>query len=202
MIHFYRINKFLLIFLFFLNSCSSVPKYPQNACKIFGEKYSYLKYSRVASKKWNVPISSILAVINKESSFKRFAKPKRKKLFKIIPYRRPSSSLGFSQAVNKTWDLYKKENNKPIALRISFKNSSDFIGWYFWKTNKINKVSLKDTRNMYLNYYLGWAAYKNKAYEKDRKAIILAKNVEKQAKIYKNQLRECKSILNKNYIIF
>ena len=192
---------YFIVFLF-LASCSSVPKYPQNACKIFGEKYSYLKYSRAASKKWNVPISSILAVINKESGFRRFAKPKRTKLFKIIPYRRPSSSLGFSQAVNKTWDLYKEENNKPMALRISFKNSSDFIGWYFWKTNKINKVSLKDTRNMYLNYYLGWAAYKNKAYEKDRKAIIFAKNVEKQAKIYKNQLRECKSILNKNYIIF
>ena len=198
------LNKNFIYFFvfFFLVSCSSVPKYPQNACKIFGEKYSYLKYSRAASKKWNVPISSILAVINKESGFRRFAKPERTKIFKIIPYRRPSSSLGYSQAINKTWDLYKKENNKPIALRISFKNSSDFIGWYFWKTNKINKVSLKDTRNMYLNYYLGWAAYKNKAYEKDKKAIILAKNVEKQAKIYNNQLRECKSVLNKNYIIF
>jgi len=195
-------NFIYFIVFIFLVSCSSVPKYPQNACKIFGEKYFYLKYTRAASKKWNVPISSILAVINKESGFKRFAKPKRTKIFKIIPYRRPSSSLGFSQAVNKTWELYKKENNKPIALRISFKNSSDFIGWYFWKTNKINKVSLKDTRNMYLNYYLGWGAYKNKAYEKDRKAIIFAKSVEKQAKIYKIQLQECKSILNKNYIIF
>ena len=195
-------NFIYFIVFFFLVSCSSVPKYPQNACKIFGEKYSYLKYSRAASKKWNVPISSILAVINKESGFRRFAKPKRTKIFKIIPYRRPSSSLGFSQAVNKTWDLYKKENNKPVAMRISFKNSSDFIGWYFWKTNKINKVSLRDTRNMYLNYYLGWAAYKNKAYQNNKKAIIFAKSVEKQAKIYKNQLRECKSILNKSYIIF
>ena len=195
-------NFIYLIVFFFLVSCSSVPKYPENACKIFGEKYTYLKYSRAASKKWGAPISSILAVINKESGFRRFAKPRRTKLFKVIPYRRPSSSLGFSQAVNKTWDLYKKENDKPVALRISYKHSSDFVGWYFWKTNKINKVSLKDTRNMYLNYYLGWTAYKNKAYEKDRKAIILAKNVEKQAKIYKNQLRECKSILNKNYIIF
>ena len=159
------LNKNFIYFIvfIFIASCSSVPKYPQNACKIFGEKYSYLKYSRAASKKWNVPISSILAVINKESGFRRFAKPKRTKIFKIIPYRRPSSSLGFSQAVDKTWDLYKKENNKPIALRISFKNSSDFIGWYFWKTNKINKVSLEDTRKMYLNYYLGWGAYKNKA---------------------------------------
>ena len=195
-------NFIYFIIFIFLVSCSSVPKYPQNACKIFGEKYFYLKYSRAASKKWNVPISSILAVINKESGFRRFAKPRRTKLFKIIPYRRPSSSFGFSQAVNKTWDLYKKENNRPIALRMSFKNSSDFIGWYFWKTNKINKVSLKDTRNMYLNYYLGWTAYKKKAYQNDKKAIIFAMSVEKQAKIYKSQLRECKSVLNKSYIIF
>ena len=75
MIHFYKINKFVLTLLFFLSACSSVPKHPQNACKIFGEKYFYLKYSRAASKKWGVPISSILAVINKESVFKSFAKP-------------------------------------------------------------------------------------------------------------------------------
>ncbi len=117
MIHFYKISKLFLILLFFLSACSSIPKYPQNACKIFGEKYFYLKYTRASSKKWGVPISSILAVINKESSFKRFAKPKRTKLCKIIPYRRPSSSLGFSQAVNKTWDLYKKENKTPNPHR-------------------------------------------------------------------------------------
>ena len=198
------LNRNLIFFFifFFIASCSSVPKYPQNACEIFGEKYFYLKYTRAASKKWGVPISSILAVINKESGFKRFAKPKKLKIFKIIPYRRPSSSLGFSQAVNKTWDLYKKENNKPAALRISYKSSSDFIGWYFWKANKINKVSLNNIRDLYLNYYLGFSAYKNKAYQTDKKAIIYAKSVEKQAKIYKSQLLECKSILNKSYIIF
>ena len=47
-----------------------------------------------------------------------------------------------------------------------------------------------------------WEAYKNKAYKTDKKAIIFAKNVERQAKIYKNQLQECKSILKKSYIIF
>ena len=195
-------NLIYFIIFFFIASCSSVPKYPQNACKIFGEKYFYLKYSRAASKKWGAPISSILAVINRESGFKRFAKPKRTRLFKIIPYRRPSTSLGFSQAVDKTWDLYKKENNKLAALRISFSSSSDFVGWYFWKTNKINKISFTNTRDMYLNYYLGWGAYKNKTYRTDKKAIIFAKSVEKQAKIYKSQLQECKSVLNKSYIIF
>ena len=42
----------------------------------------------------------------------------------------------------------------------------------------------------------------NKAYENDKKAIIFAKRVEEQAKIYKHQLRNCKSVLNKSYIIF
>ena len=196
-------NLIYSIIFFFLVSCSSVPKYPQNACKIFGEKYFYLKYTRAASKKWGVPISSILAVINKESGFKRFAKPKRTKLFKIIPYRRPSSSFGFSQAVDKTWELYKTENEKPTALRISFKSSVDFVGWYFWKTNKINKISLNNAYSLYLNYYLGWGNYAKKTYKTDRKAIIFAKSVEKQSKIYKNQLRECqKSLDKKKYIIF
>ena len=197
-----RKNKLLFLFIFFLISCSSIPKYPQNACKIFGEKYFYLKYTRAASKKWGVPISTILAVINKESGFRRFAKPPRHKIFKIVPYRRQSSSFGFSQAITSSWDLYKKENNKPLALRISYRSASDFVAWYLWKANKINNVSLKNTRALYLNYYLGFSAYKNKTYRTDKKSIILAKNVEKQAKIYKNQLQECKSILNKSYIIF
>ena len=195
-------NLNYLIIFFFLVSCSSVPKYPQNACKIFGEKYFYLKHTRAASKKWGVPISTILAVINKESGFRRFAKPPRYKIFKIVPYRRPSSSFGFSQAITSSWDLYKKENNKPLALRISYRSASDFVAWYLWKANKINNVSLKNTRDLYLNYYLGFSAYKNKAYRTDKKALIFAKGVEKQAKIYKNQLQECKSILNKSYIIF
>ena len=41
------------------------------------------------------------------------------------------------------------------------------------------------------------------AYKKDKKSIILAKNVEKQSKIYRNQLKECqKSLDRKKYIIF
>ncbi|GIS77447.1 MAG: hypothetical protein CM1200mP13_08060 [Candidatus Pelagibacterales bacterium] len=34
-----------------------------------------------------------------ESDFDWLAKPPRQKIFKIIPYKRPSSSLGYSQAV-------------------------------------------------------------------------------------------------------
>ena len=198
------LNKTLIYFLifFFIASCSSVPKYPQNACKIFGENYLWYKSAKKSSKKYGAPIYIILAFVNKESGFNRWAKPKRTKLFKIIPYKRPSSSFGYSQAVKKTWELYKKETNNPLALRTRFKDSVMFIGWYMSKTNTINKIPLNDSYRQYLNYYLGWGNYAKKVYKIDKKAIIFAKSVEKQSKIYKSQLTECQKNLNKKYIIF
>ena len=202
MIHFYKINKFILVILFFLTACSTVPKYPQNACKIFGQNYLWYKSIKKSSKTYDVPIYIILAFVNKESSFNRWAKPPRTKLFKIIPYKRPSSSFGYSQAVNKTWELYKNETNSPLALRTRFKDSVMFIGWYISKTNKINKIPKNDSYRQYLNYYLGWGSYAKKIYKTDKKAIILAKNVQKQAKVYKSQLAQCQKGLNNKYIIF
>tara|TARA_B100000427_G_C15318639_1_gene511453 strand:+ start:69 stop:680 length:612 start_codon:yes stop_codon:yes gene_type:complete len=203
MIHFYKINKLLLFFLFFIiTSCSSVPKYPQNACKIFGENYLWYKSAKKSSDTYGAPIHIILAIVNKESGFNRWAKPKRHKLFKIIPYKRPSSSFGYSQAVNKTWELYKTETNSPLALRTRFKDSVMFIGWYMNKTKKTNNISMNDAYRQYLNYYLGWGNYSKKVYKSDKNAIIYAKKVEKQSNIYKNQLKECQSSLNNKYIIF
>ena len=183
-------------------SCSSVPKYPENACKIFGQNYLWYKSVKKSSDKYGAPIHIILAIVNKESAFNRWAKPKRKKLFKIIPYKRPSSSFGYSQAVNKTWELYKTETNNPLALRARFKDSVMFIGWYMNKTKNTNNISMNDAYRQYLNYYLGWGNYSKKIYKTDKKAIIYAKKVEKQSNIYKNQLKECQSSLNNKYIIF
>jgi len=202
-IHFYKINKFFLLLLFFIvASCSSVPKYPQNACKIFEENYFWYKSAKKSSETYGATIYMILAFVNKESGFNRWAKPKRQKLFKIIPYKRPSSSFGYSQAVKKTWELYKNETNSPLALRTRFKDSVMFIGWYIKKTNKINKIPLTDSYRQYLNYYLGWGNYSKKFYKTDKEAIIYAKIVEKQSNLYKNQLKKCQKNLNNKYIIF
>ena len=199
------LNKNLIYFIifFFIASCSSFPKYPQNACKIFGQNYLWYKSAKKSSETYGVSIHIILAFVNKESGFNRWARPKRNKLFKIIPYKRPSSSFGYSQAVNKTWDLYKIETDSPLALRTRFKDSVMFIGWYMNKTHKINKIPFNDSYRQYLNYYLGWGNYTNKTYKSDKKAIIFAKSVQKQSNIYRNQLKECqKNLDRKKYIIF
>ena len=90
-----------------------------------------------------LPIYIQLAFIKKESDFNWLAKPPRKKIFKIVPFKRPSSSFGYSQAVKGTWEQYKRETNNPLATRARFKDSVDFIGWYINKTNKLLKYQKK-----------------------------------------------------------
>ena len=200
-----KIKIKLLYFVIFslLVSCNSIPKNVENACSIFSERYLWYKHAKKSSEKYDVPIHIILAFVNKESGFDRYARPKRTKLFKIIPYKRPSSSLGYSQAVKKTWEQYKNETNSPLAMRTRFKDSVMFIGWYISKTHKVNKIPLNDSYRQYLNYYLGWGNYAQKVYKTDKKAIIFAKSVQKQSNIYRKQLKKCqKSLDRKKYIIF
>ena len=142
-----------------------------------------------------------LAFIKMESDFDWLAKPPRHKLFKVIPYKRPSSSFGYSQAVKGTWKQYKKENNRPLATRARFKDSVDFIGWYTNKTSKILKISKKDVFKQYIAYHEGWGNYKN--YKNNNKIILIAKKVKNQSDRYKKQLSDCKNKLDrKRYIIF
>tara|TARA_B100000575_G_scaffold208232_1_gene169541 strand:+ start:31 stop:630 length:600 start_codon:yes stop_codon:yes gene_type:complete len=195
------INKFLIIIIFLLNGCSSIPKNTASSCSIFDEKYLWYKHTKKVEKKWGTPIYIQLAIIKMESDFDWLAKPARKKIFKVIPFKRPSSSFGYSQAVKGTWKQYKEETGNKLATRARFKDSVDFIGWYTNKTETILKISKKDAFKQYLAYHEGWGNFKN--YKKNKKVIGLAKKVEKQSNIYKKQLLNCQNSLNKNkYIIF
>jgi hypothetical protein len=198
----FLIKKSLIFFIiFFLSACSSIPKNASNSCSIFEEKYLWYKHAKKTEKKWGTPVYLQLAIIKMESSFDRFAKPPRQKLFKVVPYKRPSSSFGYSQAVKGTWKQYKEETGNKYATRTRFKDSVDFIGWYTNKTEKILKVSKKDAFRQYIAYHEGWGNYKN--YKNNKKVINLAKRVEKQSNIYKQQLTECKNSLSTSkYIIF
>ncbi len=195
-----RIILLLSIFVFNV-SCSSVPKNTNSSCEIFQERYLWYKYAKATHEKWGAPIHLQLAFIKKESDFNWLAKPPRKKIFKVIPFKRPSSSFGYSQAVKGTWEQYKRETDSPLATRARFKDSVDFIGWYIHKSNKLLKIPKNDAYRQYLAYYKGWGDYKN--YSKDSKAIIYARSVKEISKKYRKQLTICSKNLNKKrYIIF
>ena len=194
-------TNFLLIILFIVSSCSSIPSNTSNSCSIFEERYLWYKHVKKSEQKWGTPIYLQLAIIKMESGFDWLAKPPRKKIFKVIPYKRLSSSFGYSQAVKGTWQQYKNETGNKLARRTRFKDSVDFIGWYTSKSEKILKISKEDVFRQYIAYHEGWGNYKN--YKKNEKIINLAKRVEKQSNIYKKQLSDCKNSLSaRKYIIF
>ena len=196
-----NLNSFILIFFLILSSCSSIPKNTADSCSIFSERYLWYKYAKKTEKKWGTPIYIQLAIIKMESDFDWLAKPERTKIFKIIPYKRPSSSFGYSQAVKGTWKQYKSETGNKLATRTRFKDSVDFIGWYTNKTEKLLKISKKDAFKQYIAYHEGWGNYKN--YRKKQKVILLAKKVKIQSNKYRSQLKKCEKKLNrKKYIIF
>jgi hypothetical protein len=196
-----NLSNFIIIFFLILNSCSSIPKNTTDGCSIFSERYLWYKYAKKTEKKWGTPIYLQLAIIKMESDFDWLAKPDRTKIFKVIPYRRPSSSFGYSQAVKGTWKQYKNETGNKLATRTRFKDSVDFIGWYTNKTEKLLKISKNDTFKQYIAYHEGWGNYKN--YKKKQKVILLAKKVKVQSDKYRSQLKKCEKKLNrKKYIIF
>ena len=197
-----NLSSLVVIFFFFIiSACSSIPKNTSDGCSIFSERYLWYKHAKKAEKKWGTPIYIQLAFIKMESDFDWLARPKRLKIFKVIPYKRPSSSLGYSQAVEGTWKQYKDETNNKLATRTRFKDSVDFIGWYTNKTEKLLKISKKDVFRQYIAYHEGWGNYKK--YKEKPKIILLAKKVQQQSNKYKNQLNKCSKSLNrKKYIIY
>jgi len=194
-------NLIIYIFLgILLSGCVSIPRNVTNACDIFSEKYFWFKSVLKTEKKWGAPIELQMAIIKKESSFDWLAKPERTKIFKIIPWKRPSSSFGYSQAVKGTWEMYKQDTGNNLALRTRFKDSSDFIGWYVHNTNKKLRIGKKDYYRQYLAYHEGWGGYRD--YKKKPNVVSYAREVSTQAKKYKKQLRKCKSQLDRNKFIF
>ena len=194
-------NIFLILLTISISASSSIPQNTSNSCSIFNERYMWYKHTKKTEEKWGTPIYIQLAIIKMESDFDWLAKPARQKIFKIIPFKRPSSSFGYSQAVKGTWEQYKNETGNKLARRTRFKDSVDFIGWYTNKTESILKISKKDAFRQYLAYHEGWSDYKN--YKNNQKVIVLAQKVKKQSNKYKAQLQDCQKRLNKNkYIIF
>ena len=205
MLNFKRFFVFFTYLSFLLlQGCVSAPSHAQNACSIFDEKYFWFKAAKKSSKKWNVPIATLMSIINQESAFKQYAKPPRKKLLGFIPLlTRESSSLGYSQATKGSWEHYKKITGKKFVTRIRFKDSVDFVGFYIDQANKELGISKKDTFSHYLAYHEGMNGFRKKTYKTKTKLLKTAGRVEKQAQTYNKQLSKCMSKLDRNkYILF
>ena len=93
------------------------PANTEDACAIFREKRGWFDDCRDAYERWGVPISVQLAIVHQESRFQAKARPPRRKILWIFPGPRPSSAFGYSQALDGTWDEYRKNGGRRGADR-------------------------------------------------------------------------------------
>ncbi len=188
---------FSLIFLFIISCTTIEPYMSADSCILFNEKKNWYKATKKSYDKWGAPISLQLAIVRQESSFKQFAKPKRKKILGIIPGSRPSTAFGYAQVTNPTWDWYKSRVGNKNASRANFYDIADFIGWYIEESYKTLGISKKDAFNQYLAYHEGQGGWKKKSYNSKKWLIEAAKNVEINTNKYNTQLKQCENQLNK-----
>ncbi|MBT3777368.1 MAG: transglycosylase SLT domain-containing protein [Pelagibacteraceae bacterium] len=193
-----RLLKLVSILFIFVIACTSNQQInTADSCIIFDQKKNWYKATKKSYEKWETPIALQLAIINQESSFNQFAKPERKKFLGIFPGSRPSTAFGYAQVTNPTWEWYKTKTGNNNASRANFSDVTDFIGWYTTQSKNIIGISKKDFYNQYLAYHEGQGGWKKKSYLKKKWLIEVAKNVERNAKMYNNQLKDCENSLNR-----
>ncbi|MCF6807464.1 hypothetical protein L3V79_03560 [Thiotrichales bacterium 19S9-12] len=183
---------FLSYFTLLLAGCvTAPPRTVSNACAIVNQ-YPDWYYDALASyKKWGVPISIQYAIIRGESDFIADALPPRDHFLGIIPWGRVTSAYGYAQAVDGTWDWYKKATGNHNASRSNFADSVDFIGWYSSYISKITGIRKTDAYRLYIAYWLGPGNYTNGSHKSNRSVKNRAKKVQSWAWQYANQLKRC-----------
>ena len=143
-----KLENFLIllcILFIFTVACTSMDNInSEDSCILFKEKKNWYKSTKKSYDRWGTPISLQLAIVNQESSFNQFAKPKRKKIFGLIPGSRPSTAFGYAQVTNPTWDWYRNRTGNVNASRANFDDITDFIGWYTTQSNIMLGISMSD----------------------------------------------------------
>lgn len=189
----------LLILIFIsllLASCASPPpRNVNNICSIFKQYPKWYVDSVDVQRRWRVPVAVQMAIIHQESKFDANAQPGRTRLLWIIPWARPSTAYGYTQALRSTWAHYKLSQGSLFATRDNFTDGVDFIGWYANQANRRAGIPRSNAYELYLAYHEGIGGYLQKTYLKKNWLIPVAHKVSARAQIYEAQLAKCQKSL-------
>ena len=186
------------LLLLMLASCGggnfSAPRQLDDACSIVRERPSYLSAFKATQRRWGVPVAVQMATIHQESKFIGDARTPFRYALGVIPMGRQSSALGFSQALDDTWEEYRQETLNFGAKRDRIDDAADFIGWYMRSSNQRLGIAMGDARNQYLAYHEGRTGYANGSYNAKAWLVVVAGKVQSRAELYDGQLRACGKI--------
>lgn len=192
-------NKFFVVLIvIFLSGCATAPpNNVDNICSVFRQYPAWYSDANDVERRWHVPISVQMAIIHQESKFDSDARPERTKLLWIIPWTRPSTAYGYTQALKSTWENYKKSRGGLFASRDDFSDGVDFIGWYASQAYKRAGIPRDNAYLLYLAYHEGVGGYQNKTYLKKPWLIGVAHKVSARSSRYHTQLASCEKSLSK-----
>ncbi|MCA8880305.1 MAG: transglycosylase SLT domain-containing protein [Rhodobacteraceae bacterium] len=176
-----------------LSACGgmSPPRNLDNACSIVSERPQYLTAMRRTQSKWGVPVHVQMAVIHQESKFDGDARTPYRYVLGVIPMGRQSSAYGYSQALDGTWEDYKRATGQRRASRSDIDDATDFIGWYMTETNRRLGIPISDARDQYLAYHEGPAGYARGSHNRKSWLLRTANRVEARSQLYARQLQAC-----------
>jgi len=171
------------------------PRDVNNICNVFKQYPRWYADAKDVERRWRVPVPVQMAIIHQESKFNGRAQPGRTKLLWIIPWIRPSTAYGYTQALRGTWSEYKRTNGGMFSARDRFGDGVDFIGWYANQAYKKAGVPRDNAYALYLAYHEGIGGYQRKTYLKKSWLVPVARKVQARAQLYQAQLSSCRGSL-------
>jgi hypothetical protein len=169
------------------------PESPEDICEIFRERRDWYDEAHDSSRRWGIPIHVMMAIMRQESSYRARAKPPRTTCLWVFPGPRPSSAYGYAQALDSTWDWYKRSTGNRGADRNDFGDAIDFIGWYCNISRMKCGMAADDAYGMYLAYHEGHGGYNRKSHAGKRWLLNAARSVEVRSRSYRRQLASCEA---------
>ena len=183
------------LLLLFLASCGggnfTAPHHMDDACSVIRQRPQYLNAMKAAQSRWGVPISVQMAILYQESKFIGNARTPHQYALGVIPMGRQSSAYGYAQALDSTWDDYRREQNRSGARRDNIRDATDFMGWYIDGSTAMLGLSKTDAESQYLAYHEGRNGYANQSYKAKGWLVDVAQRIGARAAMYHDQLATC-----------
>ncbi|MGR3660368.1 MAG: transglycosylase SLT domain-containing protein [Paracoccaceae bacterium] len=173
------------------SSNNTAPRNLDNACSIVKQRPKLLKAMKRTERNWGVPVHVQMATIYQESKFIGNAKTPHQFALGVIPTGRQSSAYGYSQALDGTWDEYRKATRNRSGRRNNIHDATDFIGWYMARSTEVLGIDPNDTGNHYLAYHEGRSGYARGSHKSKSWLLRVSSEVDARAELYQRQLIAC-----------
>jgi len=191
------LRVFLVLPCLLMGCATTPPQNPENICSVYKEKPRWHNVATRAEEKWGTSMHMVMAIMYQESAFVDDIRPPRRKLLGFIPWKRPSSAYGYSQALVGTWASYQKDTGEGWRERDDFADATDFIHWYLQQSLRRNGLSRDDAYSLYLTYHEGWGGFSKGTYKPKSWLLRVAEKVDRRTKEYAIQYGGCQEELKR-----